>query len=701
MPDPLQFPSRPATVALLSGLLAAVAWTGCSGAPAPADADGDGLLDPVELERGTDPSLADTDGDGRADGVEAADHTDSGSSFLVFHPLIADLPVASVRVVSRPRITLEETLGVSEEVSKALERSEELTTEDRTVDGGAVSRSVESSFSWGVSGTLTSKVSLVDPSVEMSMTVHAEQSETTSNQTSSSWSKEKSRAKSLALSEIESSTRGRTTTTHGGKVQVSVVLENRGNIAWTLEGLRLSAYVLEPRSGGVAFPLPNLTASGESFARASIPPGGRIEHPITFEAALNLQQMKDLLGHQGGLVIGASHLELLNGEQVAFAHNMTEVAQRTAQVVIDYGPLSGRGAGGAGVSEHRVAIPGQFPAGRSLREVLTEVLRLPVEEGVVEVVRGGREPGVQRGAGLLALDGFGAQQRPGGYWVVVHRQVLRGGESERFVRHDPVTSPYSLDDIVLQRREGAHLVYVVDSDGDGLGDRDELRWGTDIAAPDTDGDGLVDGLEVQGWELADGTRVASNPLLRDADFDGVGDLEESERGTDPVNLRFDGTPPTVEILAVEFPNGSSGRPPIRVRLRVDDPDPEDRMVSVHLSAGAFWAMTKLEVGKEQTVELGDRGFALPGRGEGLTLTVTLNDSVCQDSFTAMLRKLGEPDVQTAFRRWGPVTDMPFDEQVEAVGRFAVTVADEFPELYYQNRRWAHFRTTATRDFLWP
>ena len=33
----------------------------------------------------------------------------------------------------------------------------------------------------------------------------------------------------------------------------------------------------------------------------------------------------------------------------------------------------------------------------------------------------------------------------------------------------------------------------VDSDGDGLTDRQEARFGTDPAVPDTDGDGLLDG----------------------------------------------------------------------------------------------------------------------------------------------------------------------------------------------------------------
>ena len=61
-----------------------------------------------------------------------------------------------------------------------------------------------------------------------------------------------------------------------------------------------------------------------------------------------------------------------------------------------------------------------------------------------------------------------------------------------------------------------------DSDGDGLDDSVEERWGvTDPASPDTDGDGLGDALE-------------------DLDGDGVGNLGEQRYGTDPGNPDSDG-----------------------------------------------------------------------------------------------------------------------------------------------------------------
>ena len=60
-----------------------------------------------------------------------------------------------------------------------------------------------------------------------------------------------------------------------------------------------------------------------------------------------------------------------------------------------------------------------------------------------------------------------------------------------------------------------------DSDNDGLSNDDELLiTGTDANNPDSDGDGLVDGVEVQN---------RMNPLDPDMDKDGVSDGEEVAR----------------------------------------------------------------------------------------------------------------------------------------------------------------------------
>lgn len=64
--------------------------------------------------------------------------------------------------------------------------------------------------------------------------------------------------------------------------------------------------------------------------------------------------------------------------------------------------------------------------------------------------------------------------------------------------------------------------------GDGLTNAEEYFYGTDPTDPDTDGDNLQDGPEING--TAD-NRPATNPLLPDTDGDGLNDDVETNTGT--------------------------------------------------------------------------------------------------------------------------------------------------------------------------
>ncbi len=72
-----------------------------------------------------------------------------------------------------------------------------------------------------------------------------------------------------------------------------------------------------------------------------------------------------------------------------------------------------------------------------------------------------------------------------------------------------------------------------DSDGDGLTDDEELKYGTDPFDPDTDDDGLTDGEEVK--------KYGTDPLNPDTDWDGLKDGydEVKKYGTDPLRRDTD------------------------------------------------------------------------------------------------------------------------------------------------------------------
>jgi hypothetical protein len=81
-----------------------------------------------------------------------------------------------------------------------------------------------------------------------------------------------------------------------------------------------------------------------------------------------------------------------------------------------------------------------------------------------------------------------------------------------------------------------------DTDGDGLKDGVETNtriWvsasntGTDPLKADTDGDGLKDGVETNTGKFVSATNTGTNPLIKDSDGDGYTDADEIALGTDP------------------------------------------------------------------------------------------------------------------------------------------------------------------------
>ncbi len=69
------------------------------------------------------------------------------------------------------------------------------------------------------------------------------------------------------------------------------------------------------------------------------------------------------------------------------------------------------------------------------------------------------------------------------------------------------------------------IMTTLDTDGDGLFDGEESRYGTSPNVPDSDGDGLKDGEEVNTY--------GTGPLIPDSDGDGAKDGDEVRAGTDP------------------------------------------------------------------------------------------------------------------------------------------------------------------------
>ncbi len=96
-----------------------------------------------------------------------------------------------------------------------------------------------------------------------------------------------------------------------------------------------------------------------------------------------------------------------------------------------------------------------------------------------------------------------------------------------------------------------------DPDGDGLTNAEEQAWGTDPQNPDTNDDGILDGLAVA---------MGLSPTNPDMDGDGLTNTEERELGTDPFNADTDGD---------GVPDGQDCYPLDPTRSTCASPDPGD------------------------------------------------------------------------------------------------------------------------------
>ncbi len=112
---------------------------------------------------------------------------------------------------------------------------------------------------------------------------------------------------------------------------------------------------------------------------------------------------------------------------------------------------------------------------------------------------------------------------------------------------------------------------VVDSDGDGLSDREERKVGTSPTARDTDGDGLTDRLELRTapeQDALDGTDRPPSCLdpavsidVPDRDLDLLGDCEEGLLSTSPSipDTDGDGLPDLLEFSSGTVPTSAEDR----------------------------------------------------------------------------------------------------------------------------------------------
>ncbi len=500
-----------------------------------ADTDGDGLTNSEEQTIGTSPILADTDGDGFDDKFEV---TNGG-----FSPLIADLPTISIDVIDAPTIQLD----VKETGSTGGSTSYTTNFTQGSQSGYSRSDTEATSSTVGKSSSIYAEVE-ADYSViggfggSAKVGAEATVSSSATEETSTSITSTASRNARQEYGRYQDETKNFTSVTENGSLTSTLMITNTSNLSFDLSSVEV-----------IAKKRVNNTNSFQPVGTLRFEPDGGVKTLGTGESIQKLvvtespsvPLLKELMQNPSGLLFTVSNysLDKIGDEDGRnFARLTQDISSKTAQVVIDYG--ENRINNTNTVERYMVAAnvnrdpQTQEVSGITIAEVMEKILKIPYQTQPQQVLDNNNNPtGVIRRTVLSQVRDQKNESIEEGFWYVFTNSASIDENSD-----------VNFEDIILKPRDRITMVYLADSDGDRIFNREEYLIGSDPDKADTDNDNLTDFEEIkEGWFVAvqnpsfDYPRfVYSDPLNADADGDGLNDEQEKEKGLDPDNSDTDG-----------------------------------------------------------------------------------------------------------------------------------------------------------------
>jgi hypothetical protein len=472
----------------------------------------------------TSPVLDDTDGDARGDYEEI---TGGG-----FNPLIAETPKVRAILSNNPNITIikvdsQGTIVASENMTSLQVKEDDIYNRSDTSSNKNVHEESKEV-------TTETEIKILPPTCKTKTTEVTTTTDQFTEETSTSITEGSARdAQQSYYSNREKIDQTENQYT-GGQITLAFRLENLSDIGVEVKQLFISVLKSKPRGGF----LPITTVSPITPDNPVAIDAGSVTGSFTVTGELDLMTVRELLLDPGSLVFEVAKLSLgrVGPTGDILYYSSTDVIERTTRLAVDYGDGSPVETYSIRTTLKRDAWGQQV--GTTLREaldILMEDPRIDFSYETIETPVYDVETGIKIGTtrDLSQINDKPSISVKDGFWA-----LLSSSQSSA----EPLTP---VDDIVLLHGDYTSLVYIKDSDEDGLYDRQEYLMGTDREHPDTDGDGRDDFEEVNaGWDVPvigqSVVHVYSDARVADVDEDGWSDPIEMDNGTNPYEADTDG-----------------------------------------------------------------------------------------------------------------------------------------------------------------
>ncbi len=502
------------------------------------DTDGDGLINCLEALNGTNPNVADTDGDGFIDKEEVDNWDRNGGNHLRFNPLVADVPKLYVQQLGTPLIQLYATTESSQQITKGMTDSQSAEVQVTTSRGRSNTHKVEEQHAVNVNAEVQKRGPITTGKVSASYDY--QHTDTTTD--TSYWNETRVATNRAESSEYYELIESQATTTTGGEIKVLLGFANDGDVSYTVKGMDISAFMEDPNQAGNLIPVGTLRYDGDiNFSPEPLGTNPDLTdsdlepYNFVYRAEGNPGEISRILENASQLILRPTNLSLTGRRpDVNLALAADNIKARTAEIIIDFGDYNNIAS-----ERFRVAVDAGESNRINFAQVMEERLNYSYSFGT------GDFEGRDAFDGLLSVRNVRMNKNTNSYWLVAHTFTPPNSPSgtRETSLYNMLSESYSAEDISLNRGDILHLVYITDSDLDGLSDRLEQLGSTDINSPDSDGDGLDDALETYGWytnlnaapcdEGETLSLVNSDPLAFDSDSDGNNDAEEFDQCSNP------------------------------------------------------------------------------------------------------------------------------------------------------------------------